>query len=275
MYKVTLDPGHDQFSNISPVNPKYVEGVQMWKLATYLKSALEKYGIEVVLTRPRLEDKIPEVYDRGKIAANNDSDLMISLHSNAPFSVDGTFDQTITGTSVYYSLTDADNKDLADKLGAAISKTMGHMYRGSLTRAYGDGHPNWDYYEVSRGAARNGCTAAFLIEHGFHTCPKDIKFLLYDNYLETLAAAEAKVIAEYFGVKAKQQLYRVQIGSFTNRKYAETYKTKVAADGYQAFVFKVGKYYRVQIGSFSNYTNAEHYADKARTDGYQAFIVEV
>lgn len=276
MYKVTLDPGHDQLSNISPVNHKYIEGVRMWRLATYLKAALEKYGIEVVLTRPKVTDDIPEVYDRGKFAANNDSDLMISLHSNAPAPrSDGTFDQSITGTYIYYSLTDADNKELADSLGAAISETIGHKYRGSLTKVYGADHPDWDWFGVIRGAARNGCTAAFLIEHGFHTCPQDINFLMSDSNLVKLAAVEAKVIAEYFGAKAKQPLYRVQIGAFENRNYAEAYKTKAVVDGYQAFVFKVGKLYRVQIGAFRSYENAASYANAARKDGYSAFIVEV
>ncbi len=275
MYKVTIDAGHDQYSNRSPVNPKYIEGVQMWKLGNYLKAALEKYGIEVALTRPKVTDDIPEPYDRGKFAANNDSDLIISLHSNAPGpNKDGTFDQSITGTYIYYSLTDADNKELADKLGAVIAQTMGHKYRGSLTKVYGGDHPDWDWFGVIRGAARNGCTAAYLIEHGFHTCPKDINFLLDDNNLVKLAEAEAKVIAEYFGAKAKQPLYRVQIGAFEQRKYAEAYKAKAVADGYQAFLFKIGKLYRVQIGAFSVYENAEAYADKAREDGYKTFIVE-
>lgn len=236
--KVTLDPGHDKGSNISPVNPKYIEGVQMWKLANFLKKALENYDIEVVLTRPTVKDNIPSVYERGKLAAENGSDLMISLHSNAPGQrKNGTYDQTITGTCIYYSLTDPDNKDLADELGKAISETMGHQYRGSMTREYGEDRPDWDYYGVIRGAAQNGCEAAYLIEHGFHTCPKDIDFLMSDYNLNLLAEAEAKVIAKHFGIE--KSLYRVQVGAFSKRDNALAYKKKLEEDGYQAFVVKI------------------------------------
>lgn len=236
--KVTIDPGHDKYSNVSPVNPKYIEGVQMWKLGTYLKKALEAYGIEVVLTRPKVSDTIKEVTERGKLAADNGSDLMISLHSNAPASnADGTYNTSITGTVVYYSLTDAKNKTLADALGKTISDTMGHYYRGSKTRQYSSSHPDWDWYGVIRGAARNGCKAAFLIEHGFHTCTKDINFLMSDANLALLADAEAKVIANHFGIK--KALYRIQVGAFSDINNANNYKKKLEADGYQAFVVKI------------------------------------
>ncbi len=237
MYKVTIDAGHNADSNVSPVDERYIEGARMWRLGGYLKRALEDYGIEAVLTRPRLTDD-PAIAARGRLAADNGSDLFISLHSNAPLPrTNGSYDISITGTVVYYSLTDSDNKELADKLGEVVSEKMGHQFRGSLTREYSEERPDWDYYGVIRNAAWGGCTAAFLIEHGFHTCPKDIAFLMSDGNLQMLAQAEAKVIAEHFGVQKK--LYRVQIGAFSSRQNAENYKKQAEADGYQAFVVEV------------------------------------
>ncbi|MBQ8171760.1 MAG: N-acetylmuramoyl-L-alanine amidase [Oscillospiraceae bacterium] len=234
MYKVTIDPGHDHQSNVSPTVKNYTEGVQMYKLAGYLALALKEYDIESEITRKSLKD-CPTLEDRGKLAGKNGSNLFVSLHSNAPGKKkDGTYDTSITGTCVYYSLTDEDNKDLADELGNVISAKMGHNYRGSKTKEYSEEHPDWDYYGVIRNAARSGCKAAYLIEHGFHTCPKDAAYLMSDSNLRQLAQAEAKVIAEYFG--AGKTLYRVQIGAFSNRQNAEAYKKKAEADGYQAFV---------------------------------------
>lgn len=225
MYKITIDPGHNHLSNVSPINKNYIEGERMWKLGCYLKDALEEYGIEAVLTRPTVTTDLP-IPDRGKLAAKNGSDLFVSLHSNAPAPrKNGTYDTTVTGTYVYYSLTDGDNKDLADKLGGAIAAKMGHKFRGSLTREFSEERPNWDYYGVIRNAAQNGCKAAFLIEHGYHTCPKDIAFLMSDANLMELAQAEAKVVAEYFGVTRK--LYRLQLGAFRNKEYAQNFLTEI------------------------------------------------
>lgn len=233
-YKVTIDPGHNAVSNVSPTNKKYIEGVQMFKLAGYLAAALKEYGIESEITRKSIQED-PSLAERGKLAGKNGSKLFISLHSNAPGPrKNGTYDTSITGTCIYYSLTDRDNKKLADSLGAVISSKMNHSYRGSLTREYSEDRPDWDYYGVIRNAAQSGCKAAFLIEHGFHTNPKDIDFLLNEGNLRQLAQAEAKVIAEYLGVSDK--LYRVQIGAFRSRENAEKYAEKIRKDGYNAFV---------------------------------------
>ena len=234
MYKVTIDAGHDRYSNVSPVDRSYIEGVRMWKLGCFLKDALEDYGIEVILTRPTL-DSNPDIPTRGKMAAQVRSDVFISLHSNAPAPrKNGTYDTSITGTAIYYSLTDEDNRELADKLGAAIAGKMGHPYRGSMTRAYSEERPNWDWYGVIRNAAQNGCTAAYLIEHGFHTNKEDIAFLMSDEKLAELANEEARIIAEHLGVAKK--LYRIQVGAFSSRKNADSYCEKVRKDGYSAFV---------------------------------------
>lgn len=237
MYKVTIDPGHNHISNVSPTDKRYIEGVQMYKLGTFLAEALKDYGIESELTRKNIKNA-PDLAERGKLAGKNGSQLFVSLHSNAPGKdKNGRYDPSITGTCVYYSLTDEDNKKLADELGSAIASKMGHKFRGSLTREYSEERPDWDYYGVIRNAAHSGCKAAFLVEHGFHTCPKDIAFLMSDARLLELAQAEAKVIADYFGVTKK--LYRVQIGAFSSRDNAENYKKKAEADGYQAFVVEV------------------------------------
>lgn len=239
MPKVTLDAGHNAVSNVSPVDKRYIEGERMWKLGCFLKDALEDYGIDVVLTRNKVTDD-PSLEARGKMAATTKSDLFISLHSNAPGArADGTYNKTITGTEVFYSLTDPNNEVLADKLGEAISNKMDHYFRGSFIKQYSEDRPTWDWFGVIRNAAQNGCKAAFLIEHGFHTCPADIAYLMNDEKLAELAYEEARVIAEYFGVSKK--LYRVQVGAFSNKKNAEAYCEKIRKDGYSAFIVEVAK----------------------------------
>ena len=224
--KITLDPGHGRYTNKSPYNPAYIEGVQMWKLANKLKAALERYGFEVVTTRPNINDD-PTLSARGSMSGKNGSNMFLSLHSNAPAkSADGTYNESITGTVVYYSMTRAENKTLADKLGNKVSEIMGHNFRGSQTKQYPN-KPGVDYYGVIRGAAQSGCKCAILIEHGFHTNIADSNFLLSDDNLQKIADAEAAIIAEYFSQNKepiKSEMYRVrkswedaksQLGAYT------------------------------------------------------------
>lgn len=196
--KITLDPGHGRTGNPYPPQKGYYEGTQMWKLANFLKAELEKFGFQVVTTRPNLNDD-PSLSVRGQTAGKNGSSLFLSLHSNAPASAS---DTKPTGSVMYYSLTDAKNKIFADKLGNKVSEVMGHYYRGSLTRA---GSSGADYYGVIRAAAQSGCKAAFILEHGFHTNIKDSAFLIVDANLQKLAVAEAESIADYFGQTMDKQ----------------------------------------------------------------------
>ncbi len=189
--KITLDPGHVKDYNRFTYFSNYSEGTQMWKLACELKKELESYGFVVVTTRPKVTDFL-EVAERGQLAGNNGSDLFLSLHSNAGGS-------SASGVEIYYSMSDQNNKVLSDKLGKAIAKTMGTSFNGSKNRHY-PGATGVDYYGVCRNAAFYGCTAAFLVEHGFHTNYSESSFLKNSSSLKKLAKAEAKVIAEYYDV---------------------------------------------------------------------------
>lgn len=245
-FKITIDPGHGQYTNKSPNNPSYIEGVQMWKLANKLKVALEKYDFDVVITRSKIGDD-PSLSARGSMAGKNGSDMFLSLHSNAPGRrSDGTYDGSVTGTIVYYSMTMPESKTLADKLGKSVSDIMGHYYRGSQTKQYPN-KPGVDYYGVIRSAAQSGCKLAILIEHGFHTNLADSYFLLSDENLQKIADAEASIIAEYFGQKKEPtppvvEWYRVR---------------KTWADA------------KSQLGAYKSLNNAKAQADK--NPGYYVF----
>lgn len=205
MIKVTLDPGHGRYDNRSPNNPLYVEGTQMWHLAVYLEKALTRYGIEVVTTRPNIDEN-PTLEERGEIAGESKSDLLISLHSNSPaLSDNGTYNSAVTGTAVFYPLGAPEIKSLADSLGGKVSALMGHYYRGSFVKAYPNA-PKIDYYGVIRNAVAYGCRNAIIIEHGFHTNINDSEYLLDDVNLKTLAEAEAEIIAEHFGIKKESAI---------------------------------------------------------------------
>lgn len=198
--KILVDPGHAWNGNSYPPQPGYYEGTQMWKLSTYLIPELEKYGFEVATTRPNLKDFM-DIADRGKMAKG--FDLVVSLHSNAP----GGNDTSVTGTYIIYTMSTPKIKPLADDMGQRIAELMRHRYRGSIIME-STSRKGEDRNSVLRNAIRVGCKAGLLIEHGFHTNPKDSAFLIVDDNLKKLAIAEAEAIATYYGKESDTMLKR-------------------------------------------------------------------
>lgn len=205
---VVLDPGHYAGYN-KGVAPGYYEGNMVWKLSQFMKEALERDGVNVIITRPA-SNKDVALYERGQIAVRNGAAVFISLHSNA-IGDTSRWEQAY-GVSVYRSNYLPGSVDLGNKLADAIVNVMRPVTgvtfsRGVLTLL---GSSGADYYGVIRGAVSGAKSVnaansgpvkhAFIVEHGFHTQSKECAFLNDDNNLRTLAEAEASVIKEHFGI---------------------------------------------------------------------------
>ena len=189
--KICLDAGHYGKYNRSPAVKTYYESDMNWKLHLLLKKELESYGIEVITTRADKNKDLPLV-DRGK--ASKGCDLFISIHSNAAGSK--------TNDNVDYPLAivqlDGKGNALGKKLADTVKRTMCCKQNAEVwTRR---GTYGGEYYGVLWGAANVG-TVGMILEHSFHTCTKMTKWLSDDTNLAKLAKAEAKAIADYFGVK--------------------------------------------------------------------------
>ena len=196
---IVLDPGHGQFGNPHTTREGFYEGTQNFILASHLKNELTARGFDVRMTRERIKDN-PSLAERGSMAGELGAVMFLSIHSNAPGGDPASERYTrIRGSETYYSITDEErNSAIARALNDAVVATMQTEDRGIKTRRYPD-RPDWDYYGVIRAAAQSGCTAAFLIEHGFHTNPEDSAFLQDEASLASLAVAEADVICRIFG----------------------------------------------------------------------------
>jgi len=187
--KIVLDPGHGQFGNKGVLS--YYEGTQMWKLGQYLQANLEARGWTVTNTRPKITDA-PALERRGQMAAGHD--LFLSLHSNAPGPNASNY-SNIRGVAIYDSV--ADRLDYLEvPLCAEIARLMNTPNNGVKhrwnTRADRQGQ---DYYGVLRNAVTVArCPDAMLIEHGYHTNLSDAAWLLLDQNLRLLAAAEVNLI---------------------------------------------------------------------------------
>ena len=206
--KIMIDPGHYSGYNKSNVVPAYCEGDRMWLMAQYLIAELKSYGFTVGCTKPSI-NSYPKnngtdyVYGRGIKAKGYD--VFISLHSNAC----GT--ESVDRAVVIFPM-NAKGRDMAEKLGAAVKSVMGVSSYQMMQRDYDTGAYYYDkkarigkdYYGVIRGAVDNGAIG-IIIEHGFHTNKKCATWLMSDANLQKLAKAEAKVIADYYGMKATVQ----------------------------------------------------------------------
>ena len=193
--KICLDPGHYGKYN-SGIIKGYYESEMNLKLAYKLKEKLEKYGAKVFLTRTGTEDL--SLYSRGQVAVKNDCDVFFSIHSNARSG-----DETHRGVVVYYSIFQPEHKGLMEELGRAAAEAMGSIFQGALTRKGNNG--NWDYNTVIKSAVDGGVSMAFLLEHGYHTNREDCAALMQDEVLEKIAEAEARILAEHFGLATEQE----------------------------------------------------------------------
>ena len=189
MPKICLDAGH--FANYGPnynVSPTYWESHMAWKLHLLLRDELKAYGFEVWTTRSD-ESKDMGLEARGRYSKG--CDLFISLHSNACDT------ESVDRPVVIYPV---DNRcmDLAEKLAKTVKATMQTNDPARIYNRWNSAH-NADYYGVIRGAVSVG-TPGLIIEHSFHTNDRAAKWLLSDANLAKLAKAEARVLAEHFGM---------------------------------------------------------------------------
>lgn len=129
------------------------------------------------------------------------------------------------------------------------------------------------------------------LKHPYKWCPYYILSLgwsefiqLVEKYLnqlkQTTSVTDSRKPANTTQTETKtEKIHRVQIGSFSNKVYADLYRTKAIKAGFaNAYIVKAivaGKtVYRVQVGAFKQYSNAEAYKKKAIEKGFvNAYIL--
>lgn len=234
--KVLIDPGHyGKTVNKSPclTNPVYYESQMAWTLSNYLKRDLESYGIEVGFTRETIDEDLG-VVERGEKAKGYD--LFLSIHSNAVgYDVCEGVDRPVIIAPI---LADKNVLSLADKLGSEIQSVMGTKQKYQIYQKEYPNKPTVDYYGTSRGAVSVGCKYAYTLECGFHTDTACTTWLLKDANLQRLAKHIAKVVADWYDIKKKENaqskntIYRVQVGAFTQKVYADAMLKEIKEKGY-------------------------------------------
>ena len=209
---VVIDPGHTGNTYNAGAVKGYYESKAVYDLSLYEKAALEKRGIDVILTRERNQD--PGLYERGQMAVKKGHGyanvVFESNHSNA-------FNGKAYGVTIIRSAHLPSSEKLANRMIEAIVKVMkpstGITYnRGVTTKTQSNGA---DWYGVIRGAVSGATTQGqakngpvrydYIVEHGFHDNQKECQFLSKQENLKAIAEAKAAVIADYFGISDKGQ----------------------------------------------------------------------
>ena len=237
MTKICLDAGHYGKYNQSAIVPAYYESEMNWKLHLLLKKELEEYGFAVSVTRDKFETDV-ELTKRGQMA--KECDLLLSIHSNGAERADA--DHVVVFCPVSDTRTDIDEKSLAlaKKLAPVITEVMGvteKNYRIAQVKSEydrdGDGVKNDNYYGILHGA-RSVNVPCMILEHSFHTNERTAKWLLSEENLKKLAQAEAKPLADFYGMK--KRIWRVQVGAYTQKENAEKMRQRLLAAGYDAII---------------------------------------
>lgn len=209
---VVIDPGHTGNTYNAGAVKGYYESKAVYDLSLYEKAALEKRGIDVILTRER--NQAPGLYERGQMAVKKGHGyanvVFESNHSNA-------FNGKAYGVTIIRSAHLPSSEKLANRMIDAIVKVMkpstGITYnRGVTTKTQSNGA---DWYGVIRGAVSGEVSQKqaqkgpvhydYIVEHGFHDNQKECQFLSKQENLKAIAEAKAAVIADYFGIRDKGQ----------------------------------------------------------------------
>lgn len=115
---------------------------------------------------------------------------------------------------------------------------------------------------------------AVLVEVGFINSETDNQ--LFDRNFNEIAQGIASGILDTLNAMGDtpQQEYRVQVGAFRNKIYAERLFNELLEQEYPAFVQKGNDgIYRVQVGAYPTLTEVTKMEQKLKKAGYQTVVV--
>lgn len=222
---ITLDAGHggDEFGtqrntsfdkNSDVLSEKDINLYIAKKVYEYIDKYYnecenKKYIIETYLTRD--VDKKLSLKERGEIAGEHQSDIMLSLHFNSL----GKYNNSpiAMGAEIWQSVVDMYKPVGLDKsIFSELNKNhFLQVVRGARERISGDSYWNYelndtqaenngnaaDYYGVIRAGCKNR-VPTIILEHSFMSNDNDFYNLLNDDYLDELSSRVARGIVNYY-----------------------------------------------------------------------------
>ena len=212
--KIYLSPSDQDYNAYAVGNTN--EAVQCRKIAVALVDALERCGFQV---KTDITDKAT-MYDRVRQSNEWGADLHIAIHTNA-------FDGNVKGTRLFcYSKTGEGYRACTAVMAALAPITPGES--DSITVHH--------FYEV-----KNANAATVYLEVAFHDNKEEAAWII--DHIDEIAEAVCQGVCDHYGVdyvnpqpqtqpQESDKWYRVQVGAFRNKSYAEALLKKLQAAGY-------------------------------------------
>ena len=216
---IALDPGHVGVSSGAVANGTS-EANATWKIAQFCKAELDAYQNVTAVFTVTPDDRLgssSELRERVQRALNKGADVLVSLHLNST-GLGNAYGAEVWAphNTSYNNETHAVGTDLGNQILAQLQK-LGLTNRGVKFRwidpdpkyDYSDGS-NGDYYGIIR-EARKSNLPAIIVEHAFLDNWSDYNnFLNSDAKLQSLGIADARGIANYYGLShAEGTVYRL------------------------------------------------------------------
>ncbi len=277
-YSIMMDAGHGGRDPGAVYNGRQEKDDNL-RLALAVGEILQENGIQVEYTRTT--DVYETPYQKAMEANEAGVDLFISIHRNS-FPTDN----VVSGVeSLVYDLSGL-KLQIAESINEQL-EAIGFVNLGVTAR------PNLVVLKRTK-------MPAVLVEVGFMNSDTDNQ--LFDDNFDAIAQAIASGIldvletnhlipGEYGGETNLQNPsnsqnmpnpehsgympvnYRVQVGAFRNRMYAERLRNELMEMDFPAFIDDSGEYLRVQVGGFDNLEEAALMERRLKREGYQTVIV--
>lgn len=212
MPKVFLSAGHGGSDPGAVANGLYEKTINLNMLLA-CQTVLVKHGVQVVCSRTTdVNDPVSqEVYE----ANASKADLAVSLHTNA-----GGGD----GFEAFYYTGSDKGKKLAGLCEKHV-KSLGQNSRGLKSG-------NHLYF------IKHTSMPAVLLESFFIDNVKDKAIGDTVEEQKTLGTAYGTAILEYFGIKCKNTIYRVQVGAYSSKANAKNVVEKLRKAGFESIIVK-------------------------------------
>lgn len=228
MFKIAYGAGHNK-ETLNGIPEELCETPKdEWylndRVARYFAEAAKEYPVELL----RVDDPfgLAPVSLSGRCKAANDwgADFFLSIHHNA--GIDGG-----TGGGLVA---------FCNKEGTEAAKYRDAIYDACIANGglVGD---RWDptlahgYYVL-----KYTDMPAVLMEYGFMDSTTDIPVILSEDYAKAMAYATMEGIAKAAGLEKRAPLYRVQVGAFRERAYAQKLLEEMKKAGYECFITEAG-----------------------------------
>lgn len=235
-FKIALTAGHYKYTAgkrcLKSLDPKET---REWVLNDRIADKVEKLlaanytGYELIRTDDTTGEKGIGLSARTTAANNFKADFYLSIHHNA--GING----GKGGGIVAYIYTSA-SKESAEWQKA--------LYNALIDATGLKGNRSTPLAKANLHECRETNMPAVLLELGFMDSQTDVPVILTEAYANKCAEAIVKVIAERGHLEKKPaapgKTYRIQVGAFSNRNYAEALLQKVKAAGFSDAYIKEG-----------------------------------